>query len=84
MSEQGPSSDPLIDEIRSIRASISAEFLHDVRAHCEALRKLQEEYADPYFDAQPALPRGTNSGAVGECLRNFERNGHSGRQMKRA
>ena len=36
--------DPLIDEIRAIRASISARFDNDVGRLCEYLREVEADY----------------------------------------
>jgi len=55
------SSDPLIDEIRSIRADISRQFGDDVRKLCAHLREVQQSMPNPVetqaSEQAPAKPR---------------------------
>jgi len=41
--DRSSSPDPLIDEIRSVKESVSARFGHDIRRLCEHLRQAQEK-----------------------------------------
>jgi hypothetical protein len=38
--------DPLIDEVRRVRAALSAQFGHDVRRLCEYLRSVEAQYPE--------------------------------------
>jgi hypothetical protein len=40
-----PPADPLIDEVRAVRKSISDEFGNDVDRLCEDLRRIERQYA---------------------------------------
>jgi len=47
--------DPLIDEIRAIRQSISAQFGHDIDKWCDDLQRREQEH--PERIAQPAAAK---------------------------
>ena len=49
--------DPLIDEVRAIRAAISAEHGDDLNRLCEHLRDIQRRYADRVVRRSPTALR---------------------------
>lgn len=51
-----PTPDPIVDEVRPIRAEISAAFDNDVSKLCEHLRSLEEQYKDRLVTG-PLRPR---------------------------
>jgi hypothetical protein len=50
----GKSRDPFLDEIRSIKEAVSAEFGHDVLELCRALRKEQHASGRRLIRRKPA------------------------------
>jgi hypothetical protein len=64
MKQNDPAADPVIDEIREVRHSISARFGHDPSRLVAYYMELQKRYQDRLIRTEPSVER-TNSKSGG-------------------
>ncbi len=60
-SEEPPMSDALVDEVRAIRAELSARFGNDIGKLCEYLRQKEAEYGDRVVQPRDLTSKGPRS-----------------------
>ncbi len=51
--QETPRSDPLIEDVRRVRAELSAQFDNDVDKLCEHLRRLESQYSERLVFSRP-------------------------------
>lgn len=64
-----PMCDPNVDEIRAIRAKLSARFDNDIDKLCEYLRRKEAEYGDRVVQPGTLTPRNRRSAVSREHCR---------------